>query len=369
MEKLRVIIAAGGTGGHVFPALALGEEIRKQFPNSDILFIGTNRGLEERVIPQAGFRLKTITMSGLVRSFAPMDILKNLWMPFNLFFGMIQSLIMLRRFKPHAAIGCGGYVTGPVIWLAAMMKIRTLIQEQNSRPGRTTLLLSKYVDEVHLTYEDAKRFFRDPGKLKISGNPLRKGLQKIDRREAANFFGLHPDSKTLLVVGGSLGAHAVNMALMGLINELVQNGIINVLWQTGKTDYEMIESKVKHEKVKTLKFIDNMSAAYSCADLVLCRAGAMTLSEITMMGLPAILVPYPFAADNHQEFNANSMAERNAAVMIRNSELEQKLKSVLFELLNDRDKLKKMGQNSFALRQPDAATKIIDSMNALLNKK
>ena len=369
MKKLRIIIAAGGTGGHVFPALALGEEIREQFPDADILFIGTNRGLEDRVIPQAGFQLKTVVMSGLARSFAPMDVLRNLWMPFKLFFGMIQSWMILRRFKPDVAIGCGGYVTGPVIWLAAKLKILTLIQEQNSRPGRTTLFLSKYVDCVHLTYEDAKRFFKDQNKLLVSGNPLRKGLQKIDRQEASRFFGLHTNNKTLLVVGGSLGAHAVNMALLEIVDELVGLGDINVLWQTGKNDHEGVAAKVKHEQVKIHKFIDNMSAAYSCADLVLCRAGAMTLSEITMLGLPAVLVPYPYAADNHQEFNANSLTERNAAVMIKNSDLGKELKPVLFDLMKNPDKLKKMRQNSFALRQPDAAKKIVDNMKVLLNLK
>ncbi len=368
MEPLRIIIAAGGTGGHVFPALALGEEIKVQFPDAEILFIGTNRGLEDRVIPQAGFALKTITVSGLVRSLSPVDILKNLWMPFKLFFGMIQSWMILRRFRPHAAIGCGGYVTGPVIWLAAKMKIPTLIQEQNSRPGRTTLMLAKYADEIHLTYEDAKRFFKDQDRLKISGNPLRKGLEKADRQESARFFGLHPNNKTLLVVGGSLGAHSVNMALLRMIDELVKNGDINVLWQTGKTDFDEIASKVKHERVRILKFIDNMSAAYSCADLVLCRAGAMTLSEITMIGLPAILIPYPFAADNHQEFNARSLSERKAAVMIKNSELDDKLKTTLIALMNDPERLKKMRQNSYAMRQPDAAKKIIESMKDLLKR-
>lgn len=366
MEDLRVIIAAGGTGGHVFPALALGEEIREQFPDAEILFIGTNRGLEERVIPAAGFNLKTIRMSGIIRSVSPSDILRNILMPFKLFFGMIQSLLILRRFKPCIVIGCGGYVTAPVVWLAAKMGVKILLQEQNSRPGRTTLFLSKYANEVHLTYEDAKKFFKKQEKLKISGNPLRKGLQKIDRNEAARFFGLHPNNKTLLLIGGSLGAHSINMALLDIIGELVQLNDINVLWQTGKSDFDHIESNVRHERVKILKFIDHMSAAYSISDIVLCRAGAMTLSEITMMGLPSILVPYPYAAENHQEFNAHSLVDRNAAIMIRNSELKEKLKSLLFELLTSSDKLKRMRQNSFALRQPDAAKKIVNSMRELL---
>ncbi|MBL7995962.1 undecaprenyldiphospho-muramoylpentapeptide beta-N-acetylglucosaminyltransferase [bacterium] len=366
MKHVRVIIAAGGTGGHVFPALALGEEIRDQMPDAEILFIGTNRGLEDRVIPQAGFRLKTIVMSGLIRSFSPKDTMQNILMPFKLFFGMIQSYSILRNYKPDLVIGCGGYVTAPVVWLAAKMGTKILLQEQNSRPGRTTQFLSKYADEVHLAYEDAARFFKLTGKLKVSGNPIRKGLLKIDRQEAARFFEIHPNNKTLLVVGGSLGAHSINLALLDIIDELIHLNDINVLWQSGKNDYDGIVSKVRHDHVKVLKFIDNMSAAYSCADLVLCRAGAMTLSEITAIGIPAVLVPYPHAADNHQEYNANSLADRNAAVMILNSELRQKLKPVLVELLRNSEKLKRMRQNSFALRQPDAAKKIVDSMKLLL---
>lgn len=366
MKNLRVIIAAGGTGGHVFPALALAEEIREQFPNADILFIGTKRGLEDRVIPEAGFDLKTITMSGLVRGFSPPDMFRNFLMPFKVFFGMIQSRRILRQFRPDIVIGCGGYVTAPVVWLAAKSGIKTMLQEQNSRPGRTTLFLSKYADQVHLTYEDARAFFEDINKLKVSGNPLRKGLQKIDRQTASRFFGLHSNNRTLLVIGGSLGAHAINTALLDIIDELIQRSDINVLWQTGKNDFKKIASQVRHEHVQILEFIDRMDAAYSFADLVLCRAGAMTLSEITMMGLPSVLVPYPYAADNHQEFNAASLVDQHAAVMIRNSELKDKLKPVLFELLTNPDKLKRMRQNSLALQQPDAAKKIIAGMKEVL---
>jgi UDP-N-acetylglucosamine--N-acetylmuramyl-(pentapeptide) pyrophosphoryl-undecaprenol N-acetylglucosamine transferase len=368
MKPLRVIIAAGGTGGHVFPALALAEEIRDRFPDAEILFVGTHRGLEEKVIPANGFKLKMITMSGLIRSFAPLDVLQNLVMPLKLFFGIIQSWIVLIQFKPQIVVGCGGYVSGPIVLLAAWMGKKTLVQEQNSRPGRTTLILAQFVDEVHGAYEEVKAFFKNQQKLKISGNPLRKGLQKISRHEACKFFGLDQEKKILLVIGGSLGAHAINVALMSMIDSLSKESRFHVLWQTGKNDFDWVADQNKTGPVRVVAFIDDMSKAYSCADLVLCRAGAMTISEITMMGLPAIFVPYPHAANNHQEFNARSLVNRGAAVMIRNSELPEKLKPVLFELLTNAEKLKTMSQYSFALRQPESAKRIVDSIITLVNK-
>ncbi len=366
MKPLRIIIAAGGTGGHVFPAVALAEEIRERYAHAEILFVGTNRGLEEKVIPSSGFKLTVITMNGLARSFAPLDVLKNILLPFTLFIGIIQSLVVLLQFKPHAVIGCGGYVSGPVVLFAAWMGKKTLVQEQNSRPGRTTLLLAKFVNEVHLNYEDAKQFLRNQSNLIVSGNPLRKGLNRIDKKKAYEIFGLDEKKRTLLVVGGSLGAHSINAVLLNGIDVLSREAGCNVLWQTGKNDFDWIVRRTASDRVKILKFIDNMSAAYSCADLVLCRAGAMTLSELTLMGLPAILVPYPYAADNHQEYNAESFVTRGGGVMIRNSELAERLMPVLIELMTHSEKIDIMSQNSFAMRQTDAAKKIIDRLAVLL---
>ncbi|NUM80696.1 undecaprenyldiphospho-muramoylpentapeptide beta-N-acetylglucosaminyltransferase [bacterium] len=368
MERLRVMIAAGGTGGHIFPALALGEEIRRRLPDSEIVFVGTNRGLEEKVIPANGFDLKILAMRGFIRSFSPMDILKNIALPFQLLFVLLKAFFMVRKFRPNLVIGCGGYVSGPIVLCGALSGSRTLLQEQNSRPGRTTLLLSRWVDEVHLTYDDAKRFFKKKVALTISGNPLRQALQAIPKNEAYQLFGLEKEKKTLLVVGGSLGAHSVNMALLDMADELTQKGI-QILWQTGNPDYDMIQSRFNNPDVKILKFIDAMPAAYSCADLVLCRAGAMTISEITMMGLPSVLVPYPFAADNHQEYNAMSLVNRGAAVLIRNTELKEKLKTTLIDLFDHPETLRSMAENSYKLRQPDAAKLIIDRAIELIHER
>ncbi|MCK6541134.1 undecaprenyldiphospho-muramoylpentapeptide beta-N-acetylglucosaminyltransferase [bacterium] len=362
----RVIIAAGGTGGHVFPALAIGEEIRAQKPETEILFIGTNRGLEERVIPAAGFRLKTIVMSGVQRSLHPRDVLRNLVMPFKVLFGLLQSITVMWTFRPHVVIGCGGYVTGPIVLLAALFRKKIILQEQNSRPGRTTLSLARWADAIHLTYEDAQRFFDPKRKLMMSGNPLRKGFARQDMAAARAALGLDSGRNTLLVLGGSLGARAVNAALLKIMDTLLQDDNIQVLWQTGKPDYENVRDTMKpYSQVQVHAFIDNMIGAYSAADTVLCRAGAMTLSEITMMGLPAVLVPYPFAADNHQEYNARSLSDRGAAMTLLQTDLNEQLLPALRKMMQDQAYRRAMAEASYALRQPDAAQNIVRHMFSL----
>lgn len=370
MDGMRVIIAAGGTGGHIVPALALGEEIRNRFPQADVLFVGTNRGLEQRLIPAAGFRLKTIVSSGWIRGFAPTDLFRNVLMPFKMFFGIVQSWMVLKQFRPQVVIGCGGYVTGPVVLLAALSGRAILLQEQNSRPGRTTLWLSRFARRVHVAYEDALPFFPRTGQVRVSGNPLRRGLARRDRQTAAAFFGLDPARRTLVVVGGSLGSHAINMALMNVVEALLERTPVQVLWQTGKADAEVVLQKMAahHGRVVVAPFIDAMAQAYACADLLLCRAGAMTIAEMTLMGLPAVLVPYPYAADHHQEHNAMSLVRRGAAVMIRDTELPEKLERELMRLLSDENTLNDMAARSLALARPDAARYIIDDMIELISK-
>jgi UDP-N-acetylglucosamine--N-acetylmuramyl-(pentapeptide) pyrophosphoryl-undecaprenol N-acetylglucosamine transferase len=370
MKNLRFIIAAGGTGGHIFPALAIGEELRARDPGCDILFVGTNRGLEKKVIPVNGFKLKTITMSGILRGFAPADILKNLLAPFRIMIGVMQSVWIVIRFRPNAVIGCGGYVTGPIVIIARILGKRTVLQEQNSRPGRTTIWLSRWVDEVHLTYPEAGSFIAKHNKLIISGNPLRKGLVKIPCDQARTKWNLVSAMPVLLILGGSLGARSINMTILDHYQDIIQNAKAQILWQTGSLDYDAITSRINPapDRIKIFPFIDDMSSAYSCADLVLCRAGAMTLSELSWMGLPAILVPYPYAADNHQEYNARSLVQRQAAVMILNNELKDKLKPVLMDLLLQPEKLKTMSDNCYELRQPNAARNIVDGVLRLTGR-
>lgn len=366
MKPLRVIIAAGGTGGHIFPALALAEEIRIRRSDADILFIGTPRGLEEKVFAGNGFPLRILNMRGLIRGWDPMDVIRNLALPFQLVSVMGKAWKIVREFHPDAVIGCGGYVTGPVLVAAAMQHIPTLVQEQNSRPGRTTLWLSHLVDEVHITYEESERFFSPKGKLVVSGNPVRHNMQTMDRRAAAQNLGLDPDRKTLLVIGGSLGARSINRAMSQMAETLSSR--VQILWQTGPAEFEALTKRFAGRSgIYVHAFVDNMAAAYSAADLVVCRAGAMTLAELTMMGKAAILVPYPYAADNHQEYNAKSLVVRNAAIVVRDSEIDLQLKSRIDELIDDDPRRNAMAACSASLRRPDAAQRIIDAMMQRLN--
>ncbi len=359
------MIAAGGTGGHIFPALAIGEELRRQRADAKILFVGTDRGLEERVFVGHGFALRILRTRGFIRGWAPMDVLKNVLLPFRLVGVMAEARKLLREFAPGAVIGCGGYVTGPVVFVAARRKVPTLIQEQNSRPGRTTQILSRFVDEVHLTYEEAARFLSARARWTVSGNPIRANMKLMDRAAAAAEWNLDPAKNILLVVGGSLGARSINETIADSINSLSDH--TQIVWQTGPSDLDRMRARVGTTAgVRVIPFVEDMAAAYSCADLVVCRAGAMTLSELTLMGKPSILVPYPYAADNHQEFNAQSLVRRGAAVMVRNSEIHT-LGPAIVGLLNDPERLRVMAQESFALRQPDAAATIVRALLQRLN--
>ncbi len=368
-KKTNILISAGGTGGHIFPALAIGEALRRKNIYDDLLFVGTRRGLEKRAIPPAGFRLKTIIMSGLIRSFAPADILKNLLLPFTLLIGMAQSFWILCRFRPRAVIGCGGYVTGPVVWLAAMMNRLTFVQEQNSRPGRTTIFLSRWVNRIFLAYDDARSFIAHPENALTCGNPVRAAIRKTPREEALRFFNLCSVRKTLLIVGGSLGARTINRAAMNSADVLTQTGDIQMIWQTGTMDYDTARAGIKENKnIHIAAFIDRMAEAYSAADLIICRAGAMTLAEIACYGLPAVLAPYPYAADNHQEYNAMTFVNAGAAVMIKNDELENKFLSVILPLLKDEMRLRAMSESCLRLARPDAADVIAEEIKSCLER-
>lgn len=371
MEKkvVRVILTGGGTGGHVFPAIALAQEFESRSDlKVDLLFVGTRRGMEARLIPEKGYPFKAIWISGFRRGFAPRDVLLNLMLPIKIPIGILQAFLTVIRFRPHLVVGTGGYVSGPVVLAAVFTGKKTAIQEQNSFPGWTTRFLSRWVRRVHLTFPDSARFFKDASKLRISGNPTRKGLGTISKVEACQQFGFDPEKPVLLLTGGSQGAHSINRALAAILEKLMNATDLQVLWQTGIPDHEELQTRFHHlaNRVRIMKFIDNMETAYSTADLVLCRAGAMTIAELTLCGLPSVFVPYPFAAGDHQRYNARSMVEQGAAEMILNSELKERLEPVLLSLLNDSERLAAMRNSSLGLARPDAAKIIIDDLIDLL---
>lgn len=352
--KPKILFAAGGTGGHLFPAIAVGDEIRKLEPGAEILFVGTKGKIEERVLPQRGFSLRTIWISGMARSFRA----GNLLLPIKVLVAMLQSLVIIRKFDPHVVVGTGGFVTGPVVYVATLLHIPTLLQEQNSYPGFTTRRLAGRVNEIHIAFEVTRRFLKSPRNVKLSGNPTRDMLISVSREEGARFFHLDPRKRTLLVFGGSLGSASINAAVLDFVGD-VAVADFQLIWQTGERDYERVnQTTAGLQGISVVKFIERMECAYAAADLVVCRAGAITLAELTRLGKAAVLVPYPHAAEGHQLLNARSLVDAGAARMVLDDELLPRLKETVFELFRDDRQREAISEKCRTLGKPDSARNI-----------
>ncbi len=354
----KILFAAGGTGGHLFPAIAIADEIRKTEPGTEFLFVGARGKIEERVVPELGYPFCPIWISGVARSFK----LSNLLAPIKVLVSMMQSISLIRNFRPEVVVGTGGFVTGPVVYAATLLHVPTLIQEQNSYPGFTTRKLAGRVNETHVAFEVTKSFLKSARSVKLSGNPTRDTLGTINREEGARFFQLDPRKKTLLVFGGSLGAASINAAVLDFVDEIVV-GDFQLIWQTGERDYD----RMKHEtgglrSVRVEKFIEKMEYAYAVADLVVCRAGAVTIAELTRLGKPAVLVPYPHAAADHQLLNARSLVDTGAVRMVLDHDLIPKLKGTILELLREDGQRESMARKSKALGKPSAAGEIAEAV-------
>jgi UDP-N-acetylglucosamine--N-acetylmuramyl-(pentapeptide) pyrophosphoryl-undecaprenol N-acetylglucosamine transferase len=362
----RIVFAGGGTGGHLFPALAIAEEIRLIAPSAEILFVGTKGKIESRVVPELGYRFETIWISGFRRSLK----ISNLLFPVKVLVAMIQSNRILSGFGPDAVVGTGGYVSGPVVYIATLRGIPTLIQEQNSFPGATTRFLGKRVDEVHCTFKQSTKYFPRPEKVFVTGNPTRRGLENVDRQDALRYFGYGLKAqKTLLIVGGSLGAHSINRAVTGILPALIDEGF-RVIWQTGTEDYATTTAVAEHfgKTIWVKPFIDRMDYAYAVSDLVVCRAGATTIAELTRLGKPAILIPYPHAAADHQSENARAMAEEGAADIVDDAVAGTNLLPAILSAVRD-DRLRSMSDAGKRLGNPAAARTIATRVLALAGVK
>lgn len=355
---MKVIFAGGGTGGHVFPAIAIADEVKKLSPSSEILFVGTKERIESRLVPQKGYQFRTIWISGFRRKLS----LDNLLFPIKVLVSLLQSYVLLKSERPDVVVGTGGYVCGPVLYIASLLGIPTVVQEQNSLPGVTTRLLSGRVTEIHLMFESAVQYLKRSDNVKITGNPTREILGSISRENALIYFGILKSKKTLLVLGGSLGAVSINNAVVRCLKELGNAGI-QIVWQTGEQDYERIRGLTgEFPYVKVFKFIESMEYAYAAADLALCRAGAITIAELTRLGVPTVFIPYPYAAANHQVENARAIVRANAAEMIMDHEADRKICETVLGLIQDDARLKKMHENSLMLGKPAAAKEIAQSV-------
>ncbi len=345
----RFVFGAGGTGGHLFPALAVAQKIREIQPEAKIVFLGNRNKIEGRAVAANGFDFKPIIVSGFHRG----EVLRNILFPFKLLIGMLQSLAINMKFKPRVAIGSGAYVAGPVIWAASVMGAKILLLEQNSYPGITNRLLERKATDIFTAFEETKKYFRFPEKVKKVGNPIRINIATIPKSEAKEKLGLSANSKVLLVIGGSLGARSLNEAVANNIEELKKFGL-TVLWQTGKAYYENYK-KFDSENVRVIDFIDDVAVYYSAADLVIARAGATTIAELAHVGVAAVLVPSPNVAENHQFKNAEELRKNGAVELIEDGELAEKFLPKVRELIENESHLNELKENIKKFASKDAA--------------
>lgn len=352
-ERLKILIAAGGTGGHVFPALAIADEIKKLRSNAEFLFVGTKGKIESRVVPQRGYALTYIWISGLHRSVR----LDNLLFPIKVIVSLVQSFFLIKRFQPGIVVGTGGYVCGPVLFVASMLGLPTVIHESNSFPGITTRMLSTRVTRLYTAFSATAHWLKQKDNIELAGTPTRDVLGTVSREDGIRFFNLDPLKKTLFVFGGSLGAASINDAVRSFVHDFIDSHI-QLIWQTGKSDEQLAKEMAAMNNCRVYTFIDRMEYAYAAADMVVCRAGATTLAELTRLGKASVLIPYPHAAADHQTHNAMTLADAGAAVMIADRDVKMHLKDVIHSIMNDDKKRILMNEASRAIGKPNAGREI-----------
>lgn len=350
--RYRFLFAGGGTGGHLYPAVAVAEKIREIEPQSEIIFLGNKDKIEGRVIPKLRYKFYPIWISGMQRKLT----VKNLLVPLKVVISMLQSLWICARYKPMVAIGSGGYVSGPAIWAAKVMGAKVILLEQNSYPGVTTRLLENKAEQIHITFDESRKYLRNSKNAILSGNPVRASLHKIEKKQAVNKFELKEDKMTIFIVGGSLGAKTINESISENINFFESNDV-QLIWQTGKFYYENYK-KFNSNNIKVMEFIDDMQAAYSAADIVISRAGASAISELAVLALPTVLIPSPNVAANHQYYNAKALADENAAILVEDKDIRTNLFVEVRRLLDNSDKLKELSENIKKFSKPSAAENI-----------
>jgi UDP-N-acetylglucosamine--N-acetylmuramyl-(pentapeptide) pyrophosphoryl-undecaprenol N-acetylglucosamine transferase len=361
----KVLISGGGTGGHIFPALAIAKELERRDSTTEFLFVGASDRMEMDKVPAAGFKIIGLWISGFQRSIS----LKNILFPLKLKLSIIKSFFIVLRFKPDVVIGTGGFASGPILWIATLFKIPTLIQEQNSYPGITNKILSSRVGKICVAYPGLERFF-PKDKIHITGNPIRSEIEygHPSKEESLAAYGFTKHKTTVLVIGGSLGAKRINETILENSEWFKQNDI-QLIWQTGKLYYD--RCKLAQAKLgvngQIRAFINDMSQAFAAADIVISRAGAIAISELSSLGKTCILIPSPNVAEDHQTKNALSLVDENAAVLVE----EKNMKTTLFEqlelLVNNPEKQKQLAENCKGMDQPRAAEKIIDIIEELVN--
>ncbi|GAB3841537.1 undecaprenyldiphospho-muramoylpentapeptide beta-N-acetylglucosaminyltransferase [Hymenobacter jeollabukensis] len=362
----RVIISGGGTGGHIFPAVAIANELQRRRPDADILFVGANGRMEMTRVPEAGYRIVGLNISGLQRRLTP----ENLLFPLKVFQSVRKAGKLVESFRPDAVVGVGGYASAPVLLAATSRAVPALIQEQNSYAGLVNKLLARRVDKICVAYEGMEQFF-PADRLVLTGNPVRSEIAGGDRAEALKFFGLDPNKPVLLVIGGSLGARTLNQATAAALPRLQQAGV-QLLWQTGKLYFPTAEQQAadyQGANLHALEFIKRMDLAYAAADVVVSRAGALSVSELCLTAKPCVLVPSPNVAEDHQTKNARALSTRAAALLVTDAEAADKLYDVALDLLSDPARQDELRRNIQPLARPAATSTIVDELEALIDRQ
>lgn len=364
-KKHRFIVSGGGTGGHIFPAVSIANELKRRYPDSDILFVGALGRMEMDRVPAAGYKIEGLPVSGFDRK----NMIRNFRVLLNLAVSMVKARRIVKRFKPEIAIGVGGYASGPLLKAAAALGVPTLIQEQNSYAGVTNKLLAQKASRICVAYDNMEKFF-PADKIVKTGNPVRQDLFNVDPKsgDAYAFFGLNPNLKTLLIVGGSLGARTINQSIIAGMQSLIESGI-QVIWQTGKfyiDEARKAAAPFMCERLVVTDFVSRMDYAYAIADLVISRAGASSISELCLLAKPVILVPSPNVAEDHQTQNALALVNKDAAVLIKDVDSVNNLCSTALSLIQNDAKLQELSVHIAALAEKNSASRIVDEVDKII---
>ena len=365
MKELRVILSGGGTGGHIYPAISIANEIKLRFPNAEVLFVGAKDRMEMKKVPEAGYTIEGLWISGIQRSLSP----KNLLFPFKLMSSLWNAGRIISRFKPDLVIGTGGFASGPLLQVANQRNIPTLLQEQNSLPGITNKLLARKADVICTAYENMERYF-PAEKVVLTGNPVRQDLLQVDhkREKGQEYFKLDLTRKTVLVLGGSLGARKINQLVESQLEKFEKHGM-QLIWQTGSLYFDEYKKYEGRENLRVLEFLNRMDLAYSAADVIISRAGAGTVSELCIVGKPVVFIPSPNVAEDHQSKNALAVAEKDAAVVISEEKLDSSFSNLFFSLMESPEKLQSLSLNIKKLAKPFATANIVDQIEKLIRDK
>ena len=361
MAKHRFILSGGGTGGHIYPAIAIANELESRFPDAEILFVGAKDKMEMQKVPQAGYKIKGLWIAGLQRKIT----FQNLMLPLKFLSSLWESRKIIKQFQPDVVIGTGGFASGPLLKMANSMNIPTVIQEQNSYPGITNKLLSKKANSICVAYDNLERFF-PADKMLLTGNPVRQDLLDIQdkRKEAIEYFNLDASKKTLLVLGGSLGARRINQLIEKELDKFLSLNV-QVIWQCGKFYLEDYKKYNKHN-VQVVAFIERMDLVYAASDIIISRAGASSVSELCLVGKPVIFIPSPNVAEDHQTKNAQAIVDKKGAILLKEAQLDEDFSLVFESLVKDQGKQDQLGENIKLLAKPKATEQIVDAIVKLI---